>query len=361
MIIDKELFGIFTDPETEEECKVYKYKLKESREGEMPMEVHVLSYGASLCGVLVPDGSGGTDNVVLGFDHMKDYVRHGYQGSTIGRFANRIKDGKFTLNGQQHQLTINNNGHCLHGGTRGWDKRVWEDRVEDGKVVFSLTSEDGDQGFPGRVMVQVSYELLVGGQLQVHMRVVGDTATPINMTNHAFFNLAGHGGGREELLKHVCQFECDRYLPVSQQLIPTGEQRSVENTAFDLRVAKGVGSALAEVEGGGFDHCFVLQDTSRGTLRPAASFKHPPSGRSLEISTTEPGVQFYTGNFMPELQGEMVGRGGVSYTKQGAFACEPQNFPDAVNHESFPDSILQPGKPYLHTILYKFSCTSAAQ
>ncbi|XP_045115555.1 galactose mutarotase-like isoform X3 [Portunus trituberculatus] len=348
--IRKDMFGVFHDPDSNVEVKVDRYTLT-SASG---VEVQVISYGACVSAIVVPDKSGKKDHVTLGFDDMKGYLENAYQGSSVGRCANRIGKGKLMVEGQQYSLTINNNGNHLHGGTRGWDKHVWESHVSEERVVFSRLSSDGEQGYPGAVLVQVKYSLDAAGGLRIDFEAMTTQATPINMTNHCFFNLAGHAAGQGGLLEHLVRVNADRFTPVGQDLIPTGELASVRGTAYDLRSPITFGEALPRAPGNGFDHNFCLQFKHRGELELAACFLHPPTGRGLEVYTTEPGVQIYTGNFLPKEANKMVGRSGTSYTYQGAFCCEPQNFPDAVNQSNFPSAICFPGKPYKHSMMYKF-------
>lgn len=351
MGISSDLFGEFHDPDSGEKVAVKRYTLS-SASG---VEVRVIAYGAGISGVLVPDKAGDKDHVVLGFDNLEGYTKNSYQGSTVGRHANRICLGKFTLDGQTHQLTINNNANHLHGGKRGWDKYVWKSSVMGNSVVFSHLSPDGDQGYPGNVLAQVAYTLDDEGGLKIDFEAMTTKATPVNMTNHAFFNLAGHAAGQKGLFDHVVQLNCDKYTPVNNDLIPTGEMKPVGGTGYDLRFPVRFGDALPKVPGGGLDHNFALFSKRRGELEIAGRFHHPPSGRALEVYTTEPGIQIYTGNFLPKEKGEMIGRGGCSYTYQGAFCCEPQNFPDSINQANFPEDVYYPGKPYKHSIVYKFT------
>lgn len=348
----KDVFGVFRDPGSGEEVTVDRYTLA-SASG---VEVQVISYGACVSGVLVPDKTGRKEHVTLGFDDMKGYTEYRYQGSSVGRRTNRIGKGKLVVEGRQYSLTINNNGNHLHGGTRGWDTYVWESHVDGDSVVFSRLSPDGEEGYPGAVLAQVRYSLDGEGGLRIDFEAATTKATPINMTNHCFFNLAGHDAGQKGILEHVVRANADRYTPVGPDLIPTGELTLVRGTAYDLRSPTTFGEALPKAPGGGFDHNFCLQFKHRGQLELAASFLHPPTGRGLEVYTTEPGIQIYTGNFLPKpgQENQMVGRGGTAYTYQGAFCCEPQNFPDAVNQPNFPNDIYYPGRPYKHSMVYKF-------
>lgn len=348
--IRKDVFGVFHPPGSGLEVTVHKYTLT-SPSG---VEVQVISYGACVSAVVVPDKTGKKDYVTLGFDDMKGYLENPYQGSSIGRCANRIGKGKLVVDGQQYSLSINNNGNHLHGGTGGWDKHVWESHVSDESVVFSRLSPDGEDGYPGDVLAQVKYSLDAEGGLRIDFEAMTTKATPINMTNHCFFNLAGHAAGQKGIFEHMVRVNADHFTPVGQDLIPTGELTPVRGTAYDLRNPITFGEALPRAPGNGFDHNFCLQFKHRGELELAACFQHPPTGRGLEVYTTEPGVQIYTSNFLPKESNKMVGRDGISYTYQGAFCCEPQNFPDAVNQSNFPCGISYPGKPYKHSMMYKF-------
>lgn len=351
MSISSDTFGEFHDPDSGQKIAVKRYTLT-SPSG---VEVQLIAYGAGVSSVQVPDRSGKKDHVVLGFDSFEEYTKVSYQGSSIGRNANRICRGKFTLDGHAYQLTINNNANHLHGGKRGWDKYVWKSMVVDDSVVFSHLSGDGDQGYPGDVLAQVKYTLDGSGGLKIDFEAMTTQATPINMTNHCFFNLAGHAAGQKGLYDHVVKVNADKYTAISDDLIPTGELVPVGGTGYDLRSPIRFGDALPNVPGGGLDHNFALSMKRRGELEFAAHFQDPHSGRVLEVYTTEPGVQIYTGNFLPKEKAQLVGRNGSSYTFQGAFCCEPQNFPNSINTANFPNSIYCPGKPYKHSMLYKFT------
>ncbi|XP_047499650.1 galactose mutarotase-like [Penaeus chinensis] len=349
MGITEDIFGEFSDPDSGKKISVKRYTLG-SVSG---VSVQVISYGACVSAIIVPDKTGKKDHVTLGFDKFEDYTKINYQGSTIGRHANRIGKGKVTIDGEEHQLTINNHANHLHGGKRGWDKYIWESYISNGSVFFSHFSPDGDQGYPGDVLAQVKYTLDDEGGLHIDYEAMTTRATTINMTNHAFFNLAGHAAGQKGLFEHVVKLNANCFTPVSDQLIPTGELAPVGGTGFDLRSPTTFKEALTNVPGG-IDHNFCIHEKRRGLLEFAASFHHPPSGRVLEVYTTEPGFQVYTGNFLPKDEGGMVGRNGSSYKFQGAFCCEPQNYPDAINHKHFPEDVYCPGKPYKHSILFKF-------
>ncbi|XP_045617835.2 galactose mutarotase isoform X1 [Procambarus clarkii] len=350
MRIIEDVFDEFCDPDSGKKIPVKQYLLR----GLSGVAVQVISYGAGVSAILVPDKSGKKDHVTLGFDNLQGYQQFGYQGSSIGRHANRICKGKFAIDGKCYQLSINNNENHLHGGKRGWDKHIWESCVVDDSVVFSRLSPDGEEGYPGNVLAQVKYTLDDEGGLRIDFEAMTTQATPINMTNHCFFNLAGHAAGQNGLFEHVVKINADHFTPVAEDLIPTGELATVEDTGFDFQNPVTFGEALPKVPGGGIDHNFCLRQKHRGELELAATFQHPPSGRVLEVYTTEPGVQIYTSNFLPKEKGEMVGREGASYTYQGAFCCEPQNFPDALNQANFPSDVYRPGKSYQHSMMYKF-------
>ncbi|XP_042220851.1 galactose mutarotase-like [Homarus americanus] len=350
MGILEDTFGEFCEPESGKKTTVKRYTLT-SPSG---VEVQVISYGAGVSAILVPDKSGKKEHVTLGFDKLEGYEEFSYQGSSVGRHANRINKGKLSIDGQSWQLSINNDANHLHGGKRGWDKYVWESCVVDGSVVFSRLSPDGEEGYPGDVLAQVKYTLNNDGALRIDFEAMTTRATPINMTNHCFFNLAGHDAGQKGIFEHVVKVNADCYTPVTEDLIPTGELAPVGGTGFDLRSPITFGEALPKVPGGGFDHNFCLHHKHRGELEFAARFHHPPTGRVLEVYTTEPGVQIYTGNFLPKEDGKMVGRNGSSYTYQGSVCCEPQNFPNAVNQDNFPNDVTRPGKSYRHSMMYKF-------
>jgi len=351
MGITKEVFGKSKDPLSGVETEVFRYTLKTSK----GVIVKVLSLGATISSVEVPDKNNITDHVVLGFDSVADYEKHSHMGSTIGRFANRIKDGKFKLNGKEYQLAKNNNGNHLHGGIIGWEKYNWKSHVEGNKITFTHSSQDGDEGYPGDVMCQVTYSLGEDGGLRVDYQAISSQPTPINITNHAFFNLAGHAKGQKGLYEHEIQVLGDSYLPSTDLLIPTGEIKSVKNTPFDLRNKVKLDEAMSKTPQGGFDTCYCFTTKTRGDLELAAVVVHPNSGRKLEVFTTEIGIQAYTGGAMPKDPSTMVGRGKTPYLHQGAFCLEPQDYPDAVNKANFPSCILQPGHVYKHTLVYKFT------
>uniref|UniRef100_A0A1A8G3G7 Aldose 1-epimerase n=2 Tax=Nothobranchius korthausae TaxID=1143690 RepID=A0A1A8G3G7_9TELE len=315
------------------------------------VRVEILTLGAIIRSVLCRGQNGQMEDVVLGYDDLTGYESDKrYLGAVVGRVANRIARGHFVVEGEAFQLDVNNGPNALHGGLRGFNKAIWNaTQVEDG-VSLSLTSPDGDQGYPGEVQVSVSYTLQ-GETLTTEYRAQSSKTTPINLTNHSYFNLAGQGTA--DIYDHQVTICAESYLPVDETSIPTGEIRSVEGTPFDLRGEVLIGARLKEVPGPGFDHNFCLSSSSDNWKeRYAARVCHPLSGRVLEVFTSQPGVQFYTANF---LDGSMMGKGGSRYGKHSGFCLETQNWPDAVNKASFPNCLLRPGEEYHHVTRFTFT------
>ncbi|XP_069030849.1 galactose mutarotase [Embiotoca jacksoni] len=315
------------------------------------VRVEVMTLGAVIRSVCSRGKDGRMEDVVLGYDHLEGYVSDKrYLGAVVGRVANRIAKGRFVLEGQEYQLDVNNGPNALHGGLRGFSKALWLAAAVDGGVQLSLTSPDGDQGYPGEVQVSVSYTLQ-GETLTAEYRARSTRTTPINLTNHSYFNLAGQGAA--DIYDHHVSISAASYLPVDDTSIPTGEIRAVDGTPFDLRKPVLIGARLKEVPGPGFDHNFCLSSPRDAwTERHAARVCHPSSGRVLEVSTSQPGVQFYTANF---LDGSITGKGGCRYGKHSSFCLETQNWPDAVNQASFPDCLLHPGEDYRHVTRFTFT------
>lgn len=303
--------------------------------------VTITNYGGAVVSLKAPDRNGRFGNVVLGFETLDEYVRNPrYFGGLIGRHANRIDHGKFSLNGTEYQLTQNNGVNHLHGGFRGFDKRIWEAKTEDSVLQLEYLSADNEEGYPGNLRASVAYTLSEN-TIEIDYEATTDRDTIVSLTNHSYFNLAGGG----DILSHELVLNADSFTPVSDDLIPTGEIKSVENTPMDFRNSR-------PIEHGGYDHNFVLNDYD-GSLRLAARLYEPTSGRVLEILTTAPGIQFYSGNF---LDGSLIGRGGVPYEQYAGLCLEPQHFPDAPNHANFPSTTLRPGETYRHNSVYRFSC-----
>lgn len=315
------------------------------------VKVEVLTLGAIIRSVSYRGKDGQMGDVVLGYDNLEGYVSDKrYLGAVVGRVANRIAKGRFVLEGKEYQLDVNNGPNALHGGLRGFNKAIWLATAVEGGVQLSLTSPDGDQGYPGEVQVSVSYTLQAE-ELTVEYQARANKTTPINLTNHSYFNLAGQGVA--DIYDHQVSITAQSYLPVDDTSIPTGEIREVKGTPFDLREPVLIGPHLKELQGPGFDHNFCLSSPREPwTEKRAARVCHPASGRVLEVSTNQPGVQFYTANF---LDGSIAGKGGCRYRKHSSFCLETQNWPDAVNQPSFPDCLLRPGENYHHITRYTFT------
>jgi aldose 1-epimerase len=319
------------------------------------MTVKVITYGGIITQIDVPDRAGKSANVTLGFDKLEGYLeKHPFFGALVGRVANRIAKGKFTLDGREYTLATNNGPNHLHGGNKGFDKAVWKaepfNKGTSGGVKLTHRSPDGDEGYPGNLDVTVTYTLTDKNELRIDYRATTDKATPINLTNHAYFNLAGPAAGN--ILGHELMIPADKYTPSDDTLIPTGEIKPVKGTPYDFTAPHTIGSRIEQVKGDpvGYDVNYVLRD-GKG-LHQAAWVHEPKTGRVMEVYTTEPGVQFYTGNF---LDGTIKGAGGVAYQKHQGFCLEAQHFPDAVHHANFPSIILRPGQTYTQTTVYKFS------
>jgi aldose 1-epimerase len=317
-----------------------------------PIEVEVVTLGATLSAVRAPDRDRQLADVVLGFDDLDSWNGpHPHFGGTIGRYANRIARGHFELDGREYRLAANDGAHHLHGGPRGFDRVVWRvAKIGESSVRLAYASPDGDEGYPGNLEVEVGYAL-DGNALRIDLRARTDRPTPINLTNHAYFNL--RDGGASEVLDHELWLAARDYTPVDATGIPTGAIESVESTPLDFSRPRRFRDRLDELLElrGGYDHNLVLARGS-GPLPTVARVREPDSGRVLEVATTQPGLQVYTGNF---LDGSVTGRGGVRYPRFGGFCLEAQRFPDSPNRPEFPSTILRPGDVYAETILYRFS------
>lgn len=315
-----------------------------------------MTYGAIITELHVPDKNGKSADIVLGFDDLNGYVEgNPYFGATVGRVGNRIKDAKFTLEGKQYKLAANNAPHHLHGGNKGWDKVVWNAEAKetpDGpQVVFSYVSPDGEEGYPGTVKAQSTYTLTNQNELKVDMQATTDKTTLVNMVHHTYWNLGGHDSGTIE--DHELTLMADKYTPPNG-LVPTGAIKPVKGTPFDFTTPKLIGKDLKAAGGKpvGFDHNWVVNGAP-DEFRPVAVLKHPASGRTLQISANQPGVQFYTGNF---LDGSTKGKGGTAYQQYAGLCLETQKFPNSINVPAWKDQvILKPGTVYTHTMVFKFS------
>jgi aldose 1-epimerase len=323
------------------------------------VETEITTYGGIVVSIKVPDRNGKFDDVALGFDTLDGYLKgHPFFGAIVGRYGNRIGKAKFTLNGKEYKLAVNNGENTLHGGTKGFDKVVWKARpvtVKDG-VALELTylSKDGEEGYPGNLSVKVVYTLTNNNELKIDYSATTDQDTVVNLTNHSYFNLAGQGNG--DILGHQIQINADRFTPVDSGLIPTGELRSVKSTPFDFTQLTAIGARVNQDDeqlklGKGYDHNFVINGKA-GTLRLAAKVVEPTTGRVMEVLTTEPGVQLYIGNF---LDGSLKGKEGKVYGLRYGFCLETQHFPDSPNKPDFPSTVLKKGGRYQTTTVYKFS------
>jgi aldose 1-epimerase len=319
------------------------------------LEARITTYGAILVSMKVPDRNGVLADVNLGFDTLDGYVgTPPYFGAIIGRYGNRIAKARFTLDGVEYRLAANNNGNSLHGGIKGFDKVVWKAAPEKSGhgpgLKLTYLSKDMEEGFPGNLAVTVVYTLTDTNELEIRYEATTDKKTPINLTNHAYWNLKGAGNG--DILGHVLQLEADTFTAVdsASNLIPTGEILPVAGTPFDFTTPHAIGERIAQVEGG-YDHNFVLR-SGGGALTLAARVKEPESGRAMEIWTDQPAIQLYTGNF---LDGSVVGKGGRAYQKHAAFCLETQHFPDSPNHPNFPTTILEPGRVFRSVTVHRFT------
>jgi aldose 1-epimerase len=317
------------------------------------MEVGIINYGGTITKIITADKDGNKADVVTGFESLDGFFQKGvpYFGALIGRYGNRIADATFTLDGAKYTLAGNNNGNSLHGGNKGYDKVYWtiEKLAGDSSLKLNYLSKDGEEGFPGNLNIEVIYTLSADNTLTIQYKATSDKATPVNLTSHAYFNLSG--GKDSTILAHELMIKADKYTPVNDKLIPTGKLDSVKGGAMDFTTSKLIGKDIDKVIGG-YDHNWVLNKNGT-TLEMVAELYHPASGRKMQVFTTEPGLQFYSGNF---LDGTLTNtKGGIKYIKHGALCLEAQHFPDSPNQPSFPSTILKPGETYTQTTAYKFS------
>jgi len=322
------------------------------------MEVRAMTYGGIVVSLRVPDRQGRLDDVVLGYESAAAYAKNDpYFGAIIGRYGNRIAKGRFTLDGKTYELATNNGPNHLHGGIKGFDKVMWKgDPFQNDAgagVIFTYTSPDGEEGYPGTLKVRVTYTLTNKSELEVDYHATTDKPTIVNLTQHSYFNLAGQG--TRDILDHRLRLNADRFTPVDAALIPTGELAPVEGTPLDFRQPSAIGARIDQdnqqlKNGTGYDHNWVLNGTGSG-LHLAARVVEPTTGRTLEVSTTEPGVQFYTGNF---LDGTITGKQGRVYKRRYGFCLETQHFPDSPNEPKFPSTILRQGEEYVSRTVMAF-------
>ena len=348
--MEKKVFGTTADGKT---ADLYTLKNKNG------MQVSITNFGATVVSIMVPDKAGKVADVALGYDDLAGYeLNKNYLGVLVGRYGNRIAHGKFSIDGTEYTLAKNNGDNSLHGGIKGFNKAMWEakdvSKGGEAAVEMKYVSKDGEEGYPGNLSVTVVYTLTNKNELKIDYSATTDKKTVVNLTNHTYFNLAGQGNG--DILKQELMINADTFTPVDSGLIPTGELKKVEGTPFDFRKPTAIGARIDANDeqiklGGGYDHNFVLNRKAATGLSLAARVSDPASGRSMEVWTTEPGVQFYTGNF---LDGSFKGKGGIAYQKRTAFCLETQHFPDSPNHPSFPTTLLKPGEKYHTTTVYKF-------
>ena len=351
-MITKQEFGVL---ETTGQ-RIDNYTLK-NRNG---MTVTISEFGGAVVSIRVPDKFGRFSDVAAGYDSLRDYVlADGYLGALVGRTANRIANGKFTLDGKEYSLYCNNGKNSLHGGKVGYSYRVWNVRPVDGeepKLILTLHSPDGEEGYPGNLDVTVTYTLLSNNALSIHYEAVTDKRTPVGLTNHTYFNLGGYASG--SIYDHVLQINADTYLPTDETQIPTGEFRPVDGTVFDFREPKRIGQDIDADDpdlklAGGYDHCFCFAGGAAKAPERRIMVYEPNTGRAMTVYTDQPAVQFYSGNYMdcPEFPQ----KGGFPRAKQTAFCLETQSLPDSVNHPNFGNVILNPGETYTHNVIYQFS------
>ena len=343
-------FGVTTNGET-----VTQYTLTNSQGA----SASFINYGGILTSLIMPDRNGKFQDVVLGFNSLADYENKSpYFGCLVGRYGNRIAKGHFTLGGHNYQLALNNNGQSLHGGLKGFDKVVWKatplETKQGPSLKFSYISKDGEEGYPGELSITATYTLTNRNELKLVFRAKTDKPTIVNLTHHSYFNLAGQGSGN--ILNHVVTIHANKYTPVDDVLIPTGTLAPVKGTVFDFRKPMAIGARITQNDqqlkfGQGYDHNWVA-DKLHGHLGLIAKVEDPKSGRVMEVLSTEPGVQFYTGNF---LDGSLTGKEKAVYHFRNGFCLEPQHFPDSPNHSNFPSTVLRPGETYKNTIIYRFS------
>jgi aldose 1-epimerase len=341
MKIIKKTFGILSLGK-----KVHLYTLKAG-----DLSLSISTFGAHWTSLFVPSRRGPSDDILLGYSTLDGYTHNKpYIGATIGRFGNRIGSARFSLGGKQYGLYKNDGAHSLHGGRRGFDKRLWKAEAyeeQDGVFIrFELESPDGDEGYPGNLRAAVSYGLTKSNEVIADYGAKVDAHCPVNLTNHSYFNLAGEGSG--DIISHKVLIHSSSYVAVDENLIPTGVLQSVQNSPFDFRSPKTVSRDVAAA-GGGYDHCFVL-DGEPGTLRPCAEIAESGSGRTMRVFSTQPGVQFYTGNFLDGI----IGKAGSIYDKHAGFCLETQHLPDSPNRKEFPSSLFGPDRDYHEKALFSF-------
>jgi aldose 1-epimerase len=345
MSIRKESFG-----KTKDGKEVFLYTLENGNNS----TVKITEYGGIVTSLLIPDKSGRMDDIVLGFDTLDPYLAvHPYFGALIGRYGNRIAKARFQLNGKEHVLAANEGRNHLHGGIVGFDKVVWNgsEMQNDGAVGLRLTylSKDGEEGYPGNLNCTVTYSFNDKNELSIDYTATTDRPTIVNLTHHSYFNLKGAGSG--DILDHQMVIRAEKYTPTDSESIPTGKLKAAAGSAMDFTQPRAIGSRIQEVTGG-YDHNYVLSEKAPRALSLAAVVTAPDNGRKMEVLTTEPGIQFYSGNY---LDGTIKGKGGKIYSKHGGFCLETQHFPDSPNQPAFPSTVLNPGETYRQQTIYRFT------
>ncbi|CAH0995305.1 Aldose 1-epimerase [Emticicia aquatica] len=348
--VEKVTFGTLPDGQLAD-----LYTLKNSS----GMVAKISNYGGTIIYLSAPDKNGKFEDITLGCDSLKDYLNGvPFFGALVGRYGNRIAKGKFSLDDKEYTLAQNNGINSLHGGKKGFDKVLWQAKAVDGEepqLILNYTSADGEEGYPGKLTIEVVYTLQKDNALKIDYKATTDKSTVLNLTNHAYFNLSGDFS--KDILDHEIMLQADKFLPVDETLIPTGELKSVTGTPFDFTKSFKIGARINEINdtqikfGKGYDHCWIFADSSKN-LKNIATVYEPLSGRVMEVSTTEPAVQFYTGNF---LDGKVIGKGGVALKYRSGFCLETEHYPDSPNQSKFPTTVLKPNETYQTTTIYKFS------
>ena len=341
MQITEERFGQLTDG---------RYAQLYTLKNENGVEAKITNYGGIIVSLMTPDSEGNMGNIVLGFDSLDSYLdEHPYFGALIGRYGNRIEDGTFELNGEEYNLSVNDGNHHLHGGRQGFDKVLWGSEItEDGSLKLQYVSEDGEEGYPGRLTVTATYNLTDDNRLRLEFEATTDQATPVNLTAHSYFNLTADPSNT--ILDHELKLHADSYTPATETLIPTGEIVPVQGTPFDFTEYTDIGARIDQVPGG-YDHNFVADTAGRKDLTLMAEVREPQTGRTLKVHSTEPGIQFYSGNF---LDGTLENGYGLTLEQHSGFCLEPQHFPNSPNESEFPSTILHPDETYSAIIVYEF-------
>lgn len=350
MAITSKLYGKTSDGK-----EIYLYRLSNSN----GMTAEIINYGGIVVSLCVPDRDGKIDDVVLGYEKLEDYENDKfYFGAIIGRHANRIEDSVFEINGREYRLNANEGRNHLHGGLKGFDKVVWDAEIiknNEGECLqLSYTSADGEENYPGNLQTRVTYTLTSDNALKIDYFAVSDKDTVVNLTNHSYFNLSGHDKG--DITEHKIMINADKFTPINKECLPTGEIREVKGTPMDFTVMASIKPGLSSgyeqiVLGNGYDHNYVLNVSGKG-IEKAAELYDDKSGRLMEVYTTKPGLQFYSGNF---IEDGLKGKGGARYVKRSGLCLETQYFPNAMKHKHFPSPVLRAGQEYRHTTVYKFS------